>query len=174
MELRGRVSRKARSFGASDAYPAPWLLSPPITSAYSPLPPPGAGGAALPSDTSPAPFATLAVASANEPGLLPSDIPLLLTGATGLQAGGIDTRLANYNNLPNGPYQLTTSIGYDLYAGSPVDRFCQMWQQLDCNASYGTYANPSGCRADLFPWVEITIGRVRTVSRSPRIYRSDQ
>jgi phospholipase C len=33
-----------------------------------------------------------------------------------------------------------------------------MFQQLDCNATHATAANPSGCRADLFPWVEVTIG----------------
>ena len=33
-----------------------------------------------------------------------------------------------------------------------------MWQQLDCNVAYATTANPSGCRDDLFPWVEVTVG----------------
>jgi phospholipase C len=33
-----------------------------------------------------------------------------------------------------------------------------MWQQLDCNAEYATVRNPSGCKADLFPWVEVTVG----------------
>jgi phospholipase C len=33
-----------------------------------------------------------------------------------------------------------------------------MWQQLDCNVFYSTTYNPSGCVADLFPWVEVTIG----------------
>ncbi len=44
------------------------------------------------------------------------------------------------------------SISYNDYANSPVHRFFQMWQQLDCNVSHATRANPSGCRADLFPW----------------------
>jgi phospholipase C len=32
-----------------------------------------------------------------------------------------------------------------------------MWQQLDCDLGKATKHNPSGCQADLFPWVEITI-----------------
>src|SRR6201999_2251720 len=44
------------------------------------------------------------------------------------------------------------------YAASPVHRFYQMWQQLDCSADNATENNPSGCRADLFPWVETTVG----------------
>ena len=46
----------------------------------------------------------------------------------------------------------------DDYANSPTHRYYQMFQQLDCNAGYATAANPSGCRADLFPWVEVTVG----------------
>jgi phospholipase C len=49
-------------------------------------------------------------------------------------------------------------LPYDAYAASPVHRFYQMWQQLDCNDEYTTAANPSGCKADLFPWVEVTVG----------------
>ncbi len=51
----------------------------------------------------------------------------------------------NVNNLPPGPYQLTNSsnptgplLTYDDYAESPVHRFYQMWQQLDCIASAGS------------------------------------
>ncbi len=29
---------------------------------------------------------------------------------------------------------------------------------MDCNASYATTANPSGCLADLFAWTEVTVG----------------
>jgi len=39
-----------------------------------------------------------------------------------------------------------------------VHRFYQMWQQMDCSAGHATAQNPSGCRADLFPWVEVTVG----------------
>ena len=33
-----------------------------------------------------------------------------------------------------------------------------MWQQEDCNAYYATTDNPSGCNADLYPWVEVSVG----------------
>jgi phospholipase C len=33
-----------------------------------------------------------------------------------------------------------------------------MWQQLDCDATKATKTNSSGCQADLFPWVETSIG----------------
>ena len=47
---------------------------------------------------------------------------------------------------------------WSLNVPSPVHRFYQMWQQLDCNAAYATKRNPSGCRSDLFPYVEVTVG----------------
>jgi phospholipase C len=42
-------------------------------------------------------------------------------------------------------------MSYDDYAESPVHRFYQMWQQLDCSKSVG-------CLNDLFAWVEATVG----------------
>jgi phospholipase C len=33
-----------------------------------------------------------------------------------------------------------------------------MWQQLDCDAAAADEYNGWGCRADLFPWVEVTVG----------------
>ncbi len=110
------------------------------------------------SDQTPAPFQTVAAAELAESGLPGSDYPSLTTGATGLQFCTIDTRINNGKPLANGPYPLTPSVPYDAYAGSPVHRFYQMWQQLDCNVSNATRKNPSGCRADLFPWVEVTTG----------------
>ena len=113
-------------------------------------------------------MATLALAKqaaevANQPGhysLLPADLPLLLTGATGLISNWPDSRIASYDSLPAGPYPLVTAKGgslYDTYGGSPVHRFYQMWQQLDCDATKANKQNPSGCQADLFPWVEETV-----------------
>ncbi len=92
--------------------------------------------------------------------VLPGDLPLLQTGATGLTSNWPDSRVANYNTLPAGPYPLVTTQGgslYDTYGGSPVHRFYQMWQELDCDATKKTAKNPSGCQADLFPWVEQTV-----------------
>jgi phospholipase C len=92
--------------------------------------------------------------------LLPKDLPLLYTGATGVDPGSPDIRILNYANLPNGPYPLVDQNGkslYDTYAGSPVHRFFQMWQQLDCSKNHATPANPTGCLSDLYPWVEMTV-----------------
>jgi phospholipase C len=92
--------------------------------------------------------------------LLPQDLSLLTTGATGLSSSWPDSRINNFANLPAGVYPLVTAAGaslYDTYGGSPVHRFYQMWQQLDCDAAKATWRNPSGCQADLFPWVEITV-----------------
>jgi phospholipase C len=84
---------------------------------------------------------------------------LLTTGGTGLASGAVDTRIPNATSLPNGPFQLTSATHpYDAYDNSPVHRFYQMWQQFDCSATHANILNPTGCRADLFPWVEDTIG----------------
>ena len=96
-----------------------------------------------------------------EPGFLPNNYyKFLMTGGTGLSDAytGPDTRIPNVLDLPPGVFQLTPGVPYDSYANSPVHRFYQMWQQSDCNASYATTNNPSGCLADLYPWVETTIG----------------
>ena len=132
--------------------------SPTKTTVYSVLPPPLAGGNQSASDTAPPPFATIQAAENADYGLLPRDLRLLTTGATGLKSGTTDTRIANVNALPSGPFQLTPGLPYDAYAASPVHRYYQARQQIDCDASKVTAANPSGCQNDLFPWVEVTVG----------------
>jgi phospholipase C len=125
----------------------------------NPFPPIMTGGAPeVASNTSPAPFATLAVAEFADYGLETADDGILLTGATGLPKYAIDTRAPNAATPANAPFQLTPGISYDDYAASPVHRFYQMFQQMDCAVKYATAANPSGCLNDLFPWVEVTIG----------------
>jgi phospholipase C len=50
------------------------------------------------------------------------DLPLLTTGATGLSSNWPDSRVANYNSLPSGPYPLVTASGgslYDTYGRQP-------------------------------------------------------
>jgi phospholipase C len=136
-----------------------YSISPSVKNVYSNIPALQTDGApTVPSDTDPAPFQTLAVAEWAEPNLPQNYFQYLLTGATGLPHDAIDTRLANNPNLGQGVYQLTPSIAYDDYAASPVHRFYQMWQQVDCNVANATANNPSGCLGDLFPWVETTIG----------------
>ena len=104
-----------------------------------------------------APFANAVAAAAVEPALPADYTPYLADGGSGLPSGTtIDPRFSG--DLPNGPFDLTHFVGYDDYTGSPVHRFFQMWQQLDCNVAVATTHNPSGCRNDLFAWVEATIG----------------
>jgi phospholipase C len=98
------------------------------------------------------------VADADEPDLEPSYEPFLMTGATGLPGSAVDTRIENVNNLGEGVFQLTAGVSYDDYSASPVYRFYQIWQEMDCDANKATRKNPSGCQADLFPWVETTVG----------------
>src|SRR6202171_3310465 len=109
-------------------------------------------------------LSTLAEAARGDYGLRPQDLPLLTTGATGIAGNSPDTRILNSSNLPNGPYPLVTVLPgeataslYATYGGSPVHRFYQMWQELDCDVSKVARHNPSGCQADLFPWVEQTV-----------------
>ena len=139
---------------AVDSTPSTYELSPGSQAPYTTLPPVLAGGAKTPYVSS------LAAAETAESAALPPDyVPLLLTGATGLTSGTPDTRLAqNPLTLPAGPFQLSPGIAYDDYSASPVHRFYQMWQQLDCSSGQSTWQNPSGCQASLFPWVETTIG----------------
>src|SRR5271169_4751125 len=124
----------------------------PYTNIYAPI-----TGASV---NGPGAVAPLALAHEATSDLRPQDYELLTTGATGIPSGNPDTRIANALSLPNGPYPLVTASGgslYDTYGGSPVHRFYQMWQELDCDIHKVTLNNPSGCQADLFPFVEQTV-----------------
>jgi phospholipase C len=133
--------------------------SPQYKSIYSTLPPALAGGNQFASDTSPAPFKTLPIAELADQGLAANYNKYLITGATGIPNGQIDTRITNDTNLREGVFQLSgPKMPYDAYTNSPVHRFFQMWQQTDCNADYATEDNASGCLNDLFPWVEVAVG----------------
>jgi acid phosphatase len=66
------------------------------------------------------------------------------TYARGLPSYARDTRFPA--DLPNGPYRITSYVGYDAPIGDPVHRFFQMWQQID------------GGKMDLFTWVAVSSG----------------
>jgi phospholipase C len=137
----------------SNPQPATYQVSPGGKSAYTRLPPPGLGGPETPF------ISTVAEAEAVENGLEPQDAVLLTTGGTGLPGSHVpDTRITSVTDLPPGPFQLTPGVPYDAYAASPVHRFYEMWQQLDCSGLYSTEANPAGCLNDLFAWVEVSMG----------------
>ena len=105
------------------------------------------------------PFAFLA---AIEPSLETADVNLLTTGAASqfLQTfvePDPDTRVENFNTLPNGPFPLAgTNLPYDSYTGDTTHRLFEMWQQSDCNVRNATRHNPSGCLSDLYPFVITT------------------
>jgi len=130
-----------------------FLLSPHDNVPYATLPPVLAGGYNTP------PFPDVHTAKIYENALAPEYYVYLTTGGTGLNHGDIDTRIPNAATLPSGPFQITSATHpYDAYDNSPVHRFYQMWQQFDCNAANAIASNPSGCKGDLFPWVEVSIG----------------
>jgi phospholipase C len=93
-----------------------------------------------------------------EPSLEPGDLGLLTTGASGQDNTFVipdpDTRVANFNSLPNGPFPIQgASLPYDSYTGDTTHRLFEMWQQSDCNIKNATRENPSGCLSDLYPFV---------------------
>jgi phospholipase C len=154
--MPGANFAQAAQMAATDLASSGFLLNPPKS--------------ALPNDVLPAPLTQypsvsfipnndLSLAEASEPDL-PSDYyPLLLTGGMGPVLGVPDARIANVTALPPGPFQLTTgTFAYDSYSASPVHRFYQMWQELNCNAGQATAQNPSGCDGSLFSWVEVEVG----------------
>jgi phospholipase C len=154
----------AQDLGTTDAF----LLSPPKqTFPNDQLPAPLVGGpkvSYIPNKCGSTPItecaASLTLAQQSESGLEPSYYPLLLSGGTGQASQTPDQRISNVNTLPAGPFQLTngSTFTYDAYAASPVHRFYQMWQQLNCNHSSASRDNPSGCGSNLFAWVEVTVG----------------
>jgi len=148
---------KAAQSAASDTAPDTFLLSPAKTPFPNNFMPPALVGG--PKDSY-IPNDSLTMAQQSENGLPANYYQYLISGGSGLPSHVPDTRISNVNNLPAGPFQLTngSTFTYNSYAASPVHRFYQMWQQLDCDASQAYFENPSGCAATLFPWVEVTVG----------------
>jgi phospholipase C len=147
---------KAEQTAATDEAPDAFLLSPAKTPfPGNVLPAPLVGGAKV----SYIENNSLTTAEQSENGLPANYYQYLVSGGTGLTSETPDTRIQNVNNLPPGPFQLTgPTFNYNDYSASPVHRFYQMWQQLDCNASRSSQKNPSGCDAGLFSYVETTVG----------------
>jgi phospholipase C len=141
---------KAQQWMATDSG-GPFSIHPTKTKPFSTLPPINTDGA--PTN---APFSTVAAVKAVEPALLASADTELTTGGTGQGNYVVDTRFPA--GLADGPFDISKYVSYDSYTSSPVHRFYQMWQQIDCDITKATKKNPSGCQSDLFPWVEVTIG----------------
>ncbi len=139
---------------------APYTTLPPPTLNFSPSPDASIIGFA----TEPPPFppaTPTAFLASIEPSLETADLGLLTTGASGQNntfvltpVPDFDTRVANFDNLPNGPFPLKgASLPYDSYTGDTTHRLFEMWQQSDCNIKNATKHNPSGCLSDLYPFV---------------------
>src|SRR5690242_6227252 len=126
----GPNATDANQYKASDT--STFSISPPLTNPYTTLPQPKVGNPTPypPQTAGQAPFATPELAGSIEPDLFPIDDWRLTVGGTGIPTG-FDTRFPD--PLQNDPFQITRWISYNAYAGSPVHRFFQMWQQLDCS-----------------------------------------
>jgi phospholipase C len=141
----------------NDNEKAPYTTLPEPTLNFSPSPNTTILGFA----TEPPPFPAgtpAAFLAAIEPSLEAGDLGLLTTGASGQDNTFVipdpDTRVANFSNLPNGPFPLEgANLAYDSYTGDTTHRLFEMWQQSDCNIKHATRKNPSGCLNDLYPFV---------------------
>jgi phospholipase C len=170
---------EAWQYSADVTGSATYAPSPKHKTLYRVLPAPLSGGPAdVCKDNG---LCTLSDARASENGLDESDYPYLLSGGTGLAAKLPDSRItgvhasAPYSTLPPGPFQLTNarSLPYDAYAANPVHRFYQMWQQLDCDAAQISARFPGGCRADLFAWIEVSVGSGADGAAPPADFSTD-
>src|SRR6202050_2183180 len=174
---------KAQQLAATDT--DTFLLSPPkqqFPNNKLPAPlvggPSGSGGyfsGSNPCGTSPA-ISAVKCAELSESGLPTQQYYQdLASGGTGLTKYPPDTRITNVETLPAGPFQLTngSTFQYNDYAASPVHRFYQMWQQLNCGLDNASKDNPSGCNAKLFSWVEVTVGAGTNGATQPPLCSSN-
>jgi phospholipase C len=122
------------------------------------MPQPNTNGAPSAQSTTGAPFVSVAVVQATgETDISQADASLLTTGATGLPAGVLDTRIPGAGTLPPGPFVLQgPNITDDDYTGDMTHRFYQAWQQSDCSIANATKTNPAGCLNDIFAFVMAT------------------
>ena len=132
-------------FGAPNAAKSPY-------NAVNVMPQPNTNGAPNAPRNTEAPFTTVAEAL-GDADIDPSNAWELTTGATGLPAGVLDTRIPGAGTL-SGPFQLLgPNLGDDDYTGDMTHRFFQAAQQQDCSIINATPANPTGCLKDLFAFV---------------------
>lgn len=128
-----------------------YQLNPPQTGAFSALPQPN-------NTLNPLLFPpAIEYGITSDPGLAPGDQQLLNDGGIFPQFPFFpDDRFPA--NMPSGPFPITRYVKYSDTTGDPVHRFYQMWQEIDCSAANFSSSNPSGCMADLFPWVATSVG----------------
>lgn len=139
-------------------------LDPNEKAPYDTLPEPTLNFSPSPATGEPPPFPTgtpTTLLASIEPSLETGDLNLLTTGAPGVaqtaELPDFDTRVNNFDSLPNGPFPLAgANLPYDSYTGDTTHRLFEMWQQSDCNIRNATRQNPSGCLNDLYPFVITT------------------
>ena len=119
-------------------------------------------------------------ATSSENGLATDYYQYLTEGGTGLTGKVPDTRIsgvhssAPYSTLPGGAFQITgPNFVYEPYAASPVHRFYQMFQQMDCSSAHVTRRNTSGCLNDFFTWTEVTVGSNNNGKPQPANFSTD-
>jgi phospholipase C len=138
------------------------------------MPQPNTNGAPSAQSATGAPFQTVAQASV-EKDINPADLDILTTGATGLPAGSLDTRVPGAGTLA-GPFAMQgPALTDDDYTGDTTHRFYQDWQQEDCSVANVTKDNTSGCKADLFPFVMATYAPTgKSMGNSMGFYNAEQ
>ena len=162
----GKHFAKAAQFQAVAPFKAKFFISldPDEKAPYDTLPEPTLNFSPSPATGEPPPFPTgtptIFLASI-EPSLETGDLNLLTTGASGAaqtaEIPDFDTRITNFDHLPNGPFPLAgANLPYDSYTGDTTHRLFEMWQQSDCSVRNATRQNPSGCLNDLYPFVITT------------------
>src|SRR5262249_8612039 len=145
--------------------------------AANPMPQPNTEGTPAVQSTTGAPFVSVAVAkSTGETDINNDDFDILTTGATGLPANSLDTRVPGAGMLPNGPFLLQgPKLTDDDYTGDTTHRFFQAAQQQDCSKANFTKANPTGCLNDLFPFVMATYSATnKSLGNSMGFYNAEQ
>jgi len=162
---------KAKQFQAIAPYNTTYFISLPPDQkvAYDILPEPTLNFAPIPKPLPPGdnsfqplanfpPGTPISLLAAVEPSLQTKDLHLLTTGVPQVIETVVlpdpDTRIQNFNDLPNGPFPLRgKKLPYDSYTGDTTHRLFEMWQQSDCSMNNATKQNPSGCLSDLYPYV---------------------
>ena len=180
--IRGSNFKKAQQLFATDT--DTFLLSPPtqeFPSNILPAPlvggPKGAYGYFSGSPACPTlpKLSPAECAEVSEAGLPAGQGSALASGGTGQASHTPDERITDVKTLPAGPFQITngTTFPYNAYAASPVHRFYQMVQQLNCDLSQATASNPSGCNGALFSYVETTVGAGTNGATQPPLCSSN-
>ncbi len=110
-------------------------------------------------------LATLALAAQADYGLRPQDLPLLTTGATGIPGNSPDTRILNCHQPAERP--LSAGASRSRERSPPASTLLTAAARCIASTRCGSNStatpqryprqNPSGCQADLFPWVEQTV-----------------